>query len=212
MIDQIGAIVVGNNAHARRQRLVDLLHGCGQPLSNDARVLAQRHQRDANHRLAVALARHRAEPRHRRLDNFCDVLDVERRPAGCRAQHDVADVADRLQQPFAADDGLLTVAGNRRAADGAVVLRHRVVDVLDREAKVRQRVLVNSDLVGLELAAVGVDLGYARDQLELRRDLPIQDRTQLHERVVLAVDPELVDLGEAVGEGPEQGCPGFCRQ
>jgi len=116
-----------------------------EPLRDHARVLAQRHQCDAHHRLAVALARHRAEPWHRRLDNFCDVLDVERRPAGSGAQHDVADVADRLQQPFAADDRLLTIAGERRAANRTIVLRNRVVDVLDRQTKMRQRVLGNPD-------------------------------------------------------------------
>jgi hypothetical protein len=47
--DQIGAIVVGDDADPRRQRPVDLLHGRGQPLGDDARILAKRHQRDPHH-------------------------------------------------------------------------------------------------------------------------------------------------------------------
>src|ERR1700722_7288348 len=61
-----------------------------------ARVFAEVHQCAPHPGLAVALAGHRTEPRHRRLDHLGDLLDVERRPAGCGAQHDIVGVADRL--------------------------------------------------------------------------------------------------------------------
>jgi hypothetical protein len=53
-VDQIGAIVVGNDADTGRQRLVDLFDRGAEPLRDHARVLAQRHEGDAHHRLAVA--------------------------------------------------------------------------------------------------------------------------------------------------------------
>src|SRR6202795_1837613 len=101
---------------------------------------------------------------------------------------------------------------DRRTAGSAIVLGHRVVDVLDRQAKSRQCALGDAHLVGLEFATVDVHLSDARDLLELRCALPIQDRAQLHERIVLALHLELIDLGEAVGEWAQHGRPGARRQ
>ncbi len=73
------------------------------------------------------------------------------------------------------------------------------------------------DLVRLELTAKGVDLDDPRNRPQLERDLPIQNRPQLHRRPALigvrvvviacrvAAGLELVNLAETAGDRAHLG-------
>ena len=115
-------------------------------------------------------------------------------------KNDVLDVADAADQPFAADDSLLVVVDQVPAAGIAVVLAEGFENVAQRNVEVLQLLRVDLDLVGLQFAAKRVDFDNSRHAAQLVGDLPVEDFSQLHGRVVvsgLGADLELVDLAQA---------------
>ena len=107
-----------------------LLH----PIDDDARVLADQHHDDADHRLASTVAGHRALADHRRQLGATDIAHVDGRAALVVGQNDRFQVLQRLDQAFAADQVLLAAAGDVAAADVAVVGLDGREDITDRQA------------------------------------------------------------------------------
>jgi hypothetical protein len=105
-------------------------------------------------------------------------------PSSIDADDDVLDVVLGGQEPLAADQVLLGVLLDVRAAGIGVVLLQRRDHVVEREVEAGQVIGTDLDLVGLELAAEGVDLDHAGHAAQPRRDLPLEDRAQLHRKGV----------------------------
>ena len=97
-------------------------------------------------------------------DDRRDVLDAVRLALAA----DVAGLA-LVDEVAAADVGVVASAGRRRRRSST-------------SWYVAELVGVELDLVRLQLAAVRVDLGHARDLAELVGDEPVEDRPQLHRR------------------------------
>ncbi len=135
-----------------------------------------------------------------------DVFDVDGRAGvGVVADDDLADFVERIEETFAADEVLLALVGDVAAADVAVVRLEGGEDVGNGDVVGDEAFGTDGDLVGLELTAEGVDLDDAGDAAQLEVDVPIEDRAQLHGRVPVAFDLELVDFAEAGRDRPHGG-------
>src|SRR5690606_33775409 len=118
---------------------------------------------------------------------------------------------------FAADEELLAGPQQVAAAGRGVVLLERGEELAERDAERDQPVGKNLDLVGLQLAAEGVDLDDAGDRAQLEPDEPVEQGPELHRRVTggrvrlaglaraIAPHLELQDLAEAGAHRGERG-------
>ena len=113
------------------------------------------------------------------------------------------DVFDTAQQRLAADEALLAVMDNIAAARCRIVVFQCAKEIGERDAKTGQPVRIGLDLERLIEATVRVDLGDTRHLAHARRDLPFEDRAQLHRRQVLGAHLELQNFAECRRERVE---------
>src|SRR5581483_6568168 len=163
--------IVGHDAYARRQIVAHLDQLLLDPVDHRARVLPDQHHHHAGHGFALTVAGYRALAHARREGDLAEVAHVHRH-AVVTADHDVLDVGQAADQARAADDLLLAAVNQVAAAGARVVALERAEDVVEPEPVGDQRARPELDLVGLQLAAVAVDLDHAGHRLERGRDLP----------------------------------------
>ena len=100
---QLRAVIEGVDHHPLGQRLLDggdlLLH-VGYDLPG---IAPHDHHHHARHGLAVTVAGDGPLPQHRGKPHLTNVGDTDRRAVGPAGEHDVANVVERLDQPFGAD-------------------------------------------------------------------------------------------------------------
>ena len=180
-VHQVGAVVEGLDADAGRQggaQLVELgLHALG----DGARVLAEQHEGDADHHLALAVHRRGAAAQARAEADITDGRDGDRHALRRRADDDRLEIVEALDQAGSADDQLLAIALDVPAAGVLVRAFERANDVLDRQPDRLQALRIDHHLVLLVLAAEAVHLDDAGDGAELRTDVPVEGLLQLHQ-------------------------------
>ena len=143
-------------------------------------------------------------PEHRCKSHFTDVRHPDRCAVATTVEDDVADVVERRHEAFASDQPLFGPVHDGTATSIAVVFLERREHAAQRDVVVEQLVRIDLDFIRLELAAERVHLDDAGHAAELERDLPVEDRSQVHETEVVArfrADLELVDLAHARGDG-----------
>ena len=142
-----------------------------------------------------------------------DVLHEHRRTA-LFLEHDTGGVLDRADQAHTADQELLLAVGKDAAAGIGVVAVERPEHVAQRHAVVTHPLGVHQHVVLAFVAALGVDLGNARDRAQQRSHDPVLHHPALHEfglgEGALLVGREfeniLVNLAEAGGYRAEHRC------
>ena len=136
-VDQIGAVVVRDELHARRQiALVDLLHLRAHMLEHFQSVLAFAQDDDSLHdvvliRLAGHELAHAPEPQLLADDHPAQIADADGR-AVAGVHGDFADVLRVLHQAEAAHDVHLRAMLDVGAAGVAVAIGKRIEDLLER--------------------------------------------------------------------------------
>ena len=196
-IDELGAIVVGHDAHAGRQVALDLRQLDLDVLHHLARVLPDQHHHGAGDDLALAVLGDDAVAQRGAELDVGDLAQQHRRAVVVDADGGAGDVLERLELRFAAEHDLLVALLDVAAADVAVVLLEHVEDLGERQVVLGEPLGIDDHLVLLGLAAHGVDLDDAGHGAQLPRHVPIEQRAQLHRRVAIALEVELVDLAEA---------------
>ncbi len=119
-----------------------------------------------------------------------------------RSQHDPPEVLDAGGEAAAAHGETLGTVLDEAAAEGGVVVGHRLHHLVEREAVAVESAGVDDDVVLLREAAPGVDLGDALHRSQPRPHVPVVERLLLH-RVRFALDEVLVDLAEGGRHRPE---------
>ncbi len=210
--DEIGAVVDDVDGDAGRQLLLDLLDARAHVADHVAAVRAEEHHHDARHRLALALTRDDAVAERGRDLDLGDGAHEGRRAVVPGADDDVGDLRLIAEQPLPAYGVRLLAALDVAAADVEVGGAERLDHVGEREPVRLEPRAIDDDLELLELPAHRVDLDHAGDAAELGHDLPVEQRAELHRRVVIGADDELVDLAEPGGHRRELGLLGGGRE
>ena len=120
-----------------------------------------------------------------------------------RRQHDAPEVLDPGGEAAAAHGEALGTVLDEAAAEGGVVVGHRLHHLVEREAVAVESAGLDDHVVLLREAAPGVDLGDALHRSQPRPHVPVVERLLLH-RVRLALDEVLVDLAEGGRHRPER--------
>ena len=206
LVDQVGAVVERLDRDALGQAALEpgdlLLDVADDP----PRVLADEHHHQPGDDLALAVAGHQPGADHRRGVDLGHVGD-RHGDAVALVDDDRGDVGHVVRLALAADVPRLPLVHEVAAADVGVVHPQRVEDVGHRQVVGPELVGVELDLVGLQLAAVRVDLGHAGHAPQLVGDEPVEDRPQLHRRdarLAGRLDLELEDLAQRRRDRPER--------
>ena len=132
-VDDLALVVEGSDLHARRQRLLDLgdprLHPRGHVLA----VLALEHDDHARHRLALPVAGDGAAAGQRAHPDVGHVPEEDRHALD-RGQHDAAQVLDAGGEAAPAHGEALGAVLDEAAAEGGVVVGHRLHDLAQGQA------------------------------------------------------------------------------
>ena len=183
--DQIGAVVDPDDPDALRQpvrvEIVDRVVNGAQDLAG---ILPAPHEHGA---LDAADAIVQAEDAglRRRANGHAAGVPQQHGHTGLCGQRDVPDVVRGLDETDTPDDHRLLAAAHQRAARIAVVHLHRVGDLGDGELVLLEREGIHLDVVFLDDAAEGHDVGDALDLRQPRRDDPVLDLAEIH--IVAAV-------------------------
>ena len=168
-IDELGAIVVGDDAHAGRQVALDVVELGLDVLHHLPRVLPDQHHHGAGDDLALAvLGDHAVAQRRPELDRR-HLAQQDRRAVVVDGDGGAGDVVEALELRLAAEDHLLVALLDVAAADVAVVLLEHVEDARQRQVIFGEPLGIDDDLVLLGLAAHGVDLDDAGHGAQLPR-------------------------------------------
>ena len=100
-----------------------------------------------------------------------------------RANHNLLDVADALDEPEAADHRPGAAGLDDVAADVAVAPHDGVHDGRERDAEGAQAIRVHIDLILPDRSPDARHLGHARHGVELIADKPVLERAQVAQRV-----------------------------
>jgi hypothetical protein len=147
--------------------------------------------------LALAVLGRRAEAERRPEMHLGDLAQEDRGPVVVGGHDGVGDVVDAAELRVAADDERLAVFLDVAGAERAVVALEHLVDLRQRQLVLGELLGIDDDLVLLGLAAHGVDLDDAGDRAQPVGHHPVEQRPQLHRRVLVAAQIEFVDLSEA---------------
>lgn len=208
--DQVRPVVESVDDHTGRKRLLDLLDPVLDPIDDLPGVLSQKHHHDARDGLASSVTGHGPLPHHGSEAHRRDVRDVDRRAILASVHDDALDIAQVLDEAFPPDVDSLASSLDVGAAGVGVVLFERLDDLVDPEPVAAQLVGIELNFVRLEEPPERVDLDDARHGAQLVCDLPVEDRSEVHERVRPAglrvdgarcgPDLKLVDLSEPRGD------------
>jgi hypothetical protein len=203
-VDQVRAVVDGLDRHALGQAGRDLGHLGLEVVDHLQRVLAEARHRDAGDDLALAVQLGQAAPLVGRHLDAGDVADQHRR-AALALDHQHLDVGLAAQVALAAHHVLGLGHLHHAPADVAVGVADDLRHLHQRDAEAAQLERIDGDLVGLHEAAQRRHLGHARRLGELVAHVPVLDRAQLGQRLVLGQQRVLVDPADTGGVGPSEG-------
>ena len=203
--DQGRAVVHGDDLHALRQALLQLLEPGLDAINSALGVLAETHHHDAADGLALAIELGNAPAHLRAQIDLGHVPEAQRRAVFIDAQRDVGQVL------FA-----LNVAGGPHHVFGLGHLHHRgphfLIGAFDghlnmgqRHAEGAQLFRIHRDLILLDHAAHGRHFRHARHGLQFILQIPVLDRAQLANIVLArAVDQGIeIDPADAARIRPQ---------
>ena len=203
-VNELRAVVDRHHLGAFGQRRGNLLEALLDVVDDGERVGAGALQGDAARDLAFAVELGDAAPLVRADLDARDVLEQHRR-AAVHLDDDLLEVARAFEIAAAAHHELVLGKLERAPADVHVAVADDVAHLLQRDAERAHAAGIDDDVVLLDEAADAGDLG---DTLGLRQpeaDLPVLQRAQVGEGLVLAEDRVLVDPADAAGVGPKVG-------
>ena len=209
-LGELAAIVIGNDLHARRQKIVffdelELLlnsreHGIGLP--------AVAHQHDPLHDVVLVVVADHPEARRVAYRDVRDVADADGRAGieavdlGSLGDDDVVDVRHRRAE-VAEEADPADVVG--LLADGQALTAHVLVGVLkrvdglgERDAVAAQPIGVDVDVVLLGGSSVAGDVDDALNLAPLALHDPVFGRLEVGERVALALERVSEDFADGV--------------
>ena len=202
-MDQVGAVVDGLDRHALGQAGRDLGDLGFQVVDHLQRVLPETRHRDARDDLAFAVQLGQAASLVGCHLDAGDVAD-QHRCAALSLHHQLLDVDLAAQVALAAHHELGLGHLDDAAADIAVGVADHLRDLHQRDAEAAQLQRIDRHLVGLHKAAQRRHLGHARRLSELVTNVPVLDRAQLGQALVLGQQRVLVDPADAGGIGAER--------
>ena len=159
------------------QRTSDLAHLSIDCRGDGAAVLADQHERSANHGFLTAGAG-TAGAQFPSDQNLGDVTHSQRYTFA-RRNHNVADVLKCLQAAAGAHHVALATTLNVAGATAGVVSLQRFSNIGQRKSEANQPGWVRLDMELLHQAADGIDTSYSQDVTELRPDHPVLQRPQV---------------------------------
>jgi hypothetical protein len=162
-----------------------------------AAVLAGQHQGGADDDFAAGLAG-RTQPRRLTDDDRGDVRDPDHRRAAT-AHRCLGQLAEGLHPGVGADDIGLAAARDIARALNPVGVFQRIDQLRQTDAEGRQLGRIRLHHILLHIAAQNVDPSDALEGLQLRRDDPVLDRSQIGR--LLDVRGQTVALGRYIDRG-----------
>ncbi len=171
--DEAGAVVGDDHLDPLGQALLHLGQARLDRVDDVERVLAVAHHHDAAGHLALAVELDQAAPDVGAERDVGHVAHEDRDAAGADPQRDQLEVLLLLDVAAAADDVLVAGDLDDAPADVLVGAADRGDDLADRDAVGQQLVRVEVDLVLLDEAADGADLGHAGHALERVAKVPV---------------------------------------
>ncbi len=199
LLDQRRTVIERDNRDAFGQARADLLNTRLHPVDDLLRVGAcPRHDDAADGFIG---------PFHQRRNTKCvanpnlaDLVHIDRNATGC-ADHSLRDVIYRFDQPDASYDRPRAVRLEHVAADVLIAPAHRLHDIAERQVIGSEPVGIDVDLILLNVAADGCDLGDAGNCIQLITNEPVLDAAKVAERMTVALDrvPEHVAHARRIG-------------
>ena len=199
--DQRGAVVEGNNLHARRQASRDLIDTRLDGIDDLLCVRAAAHDDDAADGFVAAFDERRHAERIADVDG-AELTHVDRHTPR-RGDDDVLEIRDRLHQADAPHDGPRAVGFEHVAADVLVAVADGFDHAAEREVVVAEANRIDVDLILLHVAADGGDFGDARHRVQLIADEPVLQRAQVAKGKPIAVNGVPEHVANACRVGPE---------
>ena len=208
-IDQLGAVVDRHHLDALGQGGSDLRQSRLDVGDDVERVGAEALQGNAAGDFAFAVEFGDAAPFVGPKLDAGNVLQQHRR-AAVDLDHDAFEVGDVLDVASAAHHELVLGKLDRAPADVHVVLADDLAHLGQRNTERAHAAGIDDDVVLLDEAADAGHLGDAFGLCQCEADLPILQRAQFGQRLVLGDDGVLVDPADAGRVGPEsRGHPGW---
>src|SRR5690554_6580715 len=135
-------------------------------------------------------------PKRRADLHIRDTLDEDRSTIGLGANDDLGDLVLRAKHALAAHGERLLAALDIPAARTEVRPLECLDDLRKRDPLRHQTRAIDVDMELLEITPHGVDFNDPGDPAKFGDDLPIEERPELHRRVMIAPNKELMDLPE----------------
>ena len=201
-IDELGAVVDRHHLDALRQRGRNLRQPRLDVGDDVERVGAEALQGDAAGDFPLAVEFGDAAPLVGAKLDTGDVLEQHRR-AAVDLDDDAFEIGDVLDVAAAAHHELVLGEFDRAAADIHVVLADDLAHLGQRNAQRAHAAGIDDHVVLLDEAADAGDLGDAFGLGQSEADLPVLQRAQLGEGLVLGDDGVLVDPADAGGVGTQ---------
>jgi len=169
-------------------------------LSHHAPIATLEHERHGDHRLALAIAGRSADPGHGVDLDLTQLGDGDRCAARADPHDDAQEVLRPFDQPFPSNQVCFAAVLNIATAGNGVVLLQRLEDAVDRDAVGDEPRPIDHHVILLGISTLGGDLGDPRDPSQPVGDLPVEDLSDLHGSVALALYHELIDFAQARGD------------
>ncbi len=193
VIDELGLIVVVDDAHALRQRLVDLRYFFLDSLDYLLSVFIDTLENDSGNDFSLTIL------------SYCALADLvtnlhssnvadSNGSAVARVEHDVPDIRDVFDQPEAAHDVLLITMFDEVRARVLIVVLDGLKKRLERDVVTNQRLLIDDDLILFDVAAKAEHISHTRHSAQLQLYDPILNRAQFLVGLSVADDLIKIDL------------------
>src|SRR5581483_3316919 len=208
--DELAPVVGGNDFHAGGQGRGDLLQLFLHAVDDGERILAVAHDDDAADHLALAIQLGHAAAQVRTEVHRADIFDVNRR-AVHRAERNIFNVGEALDVSAPTDVEFGRPDREDLAPNVVVRPADFVHHVGDGDTVGQELVRIEIDLVFLDEAADGRDLGHARHRLEGIAQMPVLNRAELGQVMFAGLVRQgvFVDPAHAGGVRADDGVDAF---
>ena len=159
------------------QRFDFLLH----PLQSRSRLRAALQQYDPFQNVVSIINAHLSEPHPLADVDFCNVLDVDRRP-GFLSDDDVFNVVQIFDETHASHVEALFAQREIVTPHVGIAVAERVQHLSERHVVLNQAAGVDFDMILLGGSTVGRHINDSPDLLKLSLQFPVLDRLQVAER------------------------------
>src|SRR5713226_2710905 len=179
-------VIVRLDGNALRQGPGDLRESRFHALGDCASILAHEHQRDAQDHLSVTVHRRGTAPKLRRHGYRAERADGDGRSARSTGHDDVANVVQASHKALGANEDGFAVPLDVPAARVRVVAGERLEYLGKAYANGGHARRIEADFVLLVFATEGVHLDDAGHHSQRDHQIPVEQRLELHQRVILA--------------------------